>query len=61
MYFMTSYSLHSSWIGKTSSDIHNKKRKSAKYSKFSRENIPIKVLVGGEEFEEMLSEEMMLS
>ena len=57
---MTCYSLHSSQIRKTS-DILNKKRKSTKYSKFSRENIPIMVLVRGEEFEEMLSEEMMLS
>lgn len=61
IYFITSYSLHSSQIGKTWSDIHNEKRKSPKYSEFSRENIPIMVLVGGEEFEEMLSEEMMLS
>lgn len=58
---MTSYSLHSSQIGKTWSDSLNKKRKSTKYSKFSRENIPIMVLVGGEEFEEMLSEDMMLT
>ena len=57
---MTCYSLHSSQIRKTS-DILNKKRKSTKYNKFSRENIPIMVLVRGEEFEEMLSEEMMLS
>ena len=34
---MTCYSLHSSQIGKTLSDILNKKWKSTKYSTFSRE------------------------
>lgn len=58
---MISYSLHSTDIGKTWSDIHNEEHKSAKYNKFSKENIPIMVLVGGEEFEEEFSEKVMLS